>query len=245
MARSGAGRTGGLQVKKFNYEGVDRKGRTGTGSTRADSADEVRAQLKQFGFKNIRITEDTTRAREEPSAQAEEAPPDDFVQKLVDGDIAVEQPYGEEEQEEGEWRRAEVFARIRRYRRRENTVTAIIIVVLIAIVGPYIFRRMTKIEAPQPRIITSSTSEMLSFKDVYVKDDYLVFVVFSRTWNGNVRVDIRAWDVFDNVVAAGTARLGFIGEHYGASPEKSGTFKLKKTRFYEKIQLVVTGDEGK
>jgi len=90
-----------------------------------------------------------------------------------------------------------------------------------------------------------SGSEMLSFKDVYVKGSDIVFIVFARNWNGNVRVDFKAWDPFENVVDFGTARLGFIGDHYGGSPEKSGTFKLKKTRYYETIEIRVNGDEGK
>jgi hypothetical protein len=34
---------------------------------------------------------------------------------------------------------------------------------------------------------------MLSFKDVYVKGQTLVFIVFAPNWNGNVRVDYKAW----------------------------------------------------
>lgn len=86
---------------------------------------------------------------------------------------------------------------------------------------------------------------MLSFKDVYVKDQDLVFIVHSRSWNGNVRVDFQAWDALENRIDFGTARLGFIGEHYGGSSDKSGTFRLKKSRFYERIELLVSGDEGK
>ena len=86
---------------------------------------------------------------------------------------------------------------------------------------------------------------MLTFKDVYIRGRDLVFIVFSPNWNGNVRVDFKAWDPFGKEIDFGTARLGFIGEYYGASPEKSGTFKLKKTRFYERIEIVVSGDEKK
>jgi hypothetical protein len=94
-------------------------------------------------------------------------------------------------------------------------------------------------------MIMRSSSEMLTFKDVYVKGGNLVFVIYAKNWNGNVRVDFRAWDPFDNVVDFGAARLGYIGVHFGGSAEKSGTFKLKKTRFYDTIEVRVSGDEGK
>jgi len=232
-------------MKKYNYTGVDKIGRTVNGSTLAASEEEVKKQLVQFGFKNIRIKAEEAASAEIPPTEVQEQPPDDFVQKLIDGDIQIEEPVSEEEAELYEWERAEAFTRIRHHRRRENIALAITLVVIGIIAAYFIFNKLTEIPAPQPEIITRSASEMLSFKDVYVKGQDLVFVVFSRDWNGNVRVDFKAWDPVDkkNPVDFGTARLGFIGDHYGGSPQKSGTFKLKKTRFYDRIEIIVSGDE--
>lgn len=234
-------------MKKFNYHGVNKEGRTVTGSTTGASEQEVKAQLVKFGFKNIRVKEEAlSPARSGPPEEvAEEGDDRDFVQKLVDGDIEVGEPLSEGEAEEDEWYRAEAFARIRRYRRRENVVLVITLVLLGVFVAYFAYDKMTEIPAPQPEIITRSSSEMLSFKDVYVKGNDLVFVVFSRNWNGNVRVDYQAWDSFGERIDFGTARMGFIGEHYGASPEKTGTVKLKKYKYYERIELLVSGDEDR
>ena len=234
-------------MKKFNYTGVDKTGRTVTGTTLAASEEEVKKQLIQFGFKKIRIKGEDAASAEIPPAEVQEQPPDDFVQKLIDGDIQVEEPVSEEEAEIQEWERAEAFTRIRHHRQRENIALAITLVVIGIIAAYFIFNKLTEIPAPQPEIIMRSASEMLSFKDVYVKGQDLVFIVFSRNWNGNVRVDFKAWDPVDkkNPVDFGTARLGFIGDHYGGSPQKSGTFKLKKTRFYDRIEIAVSGDENK
>lgn len=249
-------------MKKFSYEGVNKQGRVVTGSTSAANEQEVKAQLKKFGFSNVRVQEEettpeqtmssgkasgsmTSAARVKQPAQPAEAPPQDLVQKLVDGDIEIGEPITEEEAERDMWFRAEALARIRKARRRERIAMVFAIVLVGSIAAYFIYDKVTEIPAPQPRIIMRTSSEMLSFKDVYVKGPDLVFVVFSRNWNGNVRVDFQAWDAFDNRIDFGTARLGFIGEHYGGAPEKSGTFKLKKSKFYERIELLVSGDEGK
>ncbi len=268
-------------MKKFNYEGIDKRGRAVSGSTDGENEQEVKAQLVQFGFKNIRVTEEAPppkstkqaeRAKPAPAskpAQAEKpapagktpagsksvsgakpAPageplPEDFVQKLIDGDIQIPEPAVEEETEEDEWYRAEAFARTRRYRYRQNVALIISLIVLGSIISYFVYDKLTEIPAPEPKIITKSQNELLSLKDVYIRGDDLVFVVYSRNWNGNVRVDFQAWDVFDTKIDSGTARLGFIGDHYGGSPQQSGTFKLKKSKFYERIELLVSGDEGK
>ncbi len=233
-------------MKKFNYQGVNAQGRVVTGSTTAANEQEVKAQLVKFGFKNIRVKEETpSPVRSGPSGRADAQASDDFIQKPVDGDVEVGEPLSEEEAEEDEWYRAEAFAQIRRFRRRENIVLVISLILVGVFAAYFIYDKMTEIPAPQPQIITRSKSEMLSFKDVYVRGDDLVFVVFSRNWNGNVRVDFQAWDSFDNRVDFGTARMGSIGEHYGGSPEKTGTVKLKKYKYYERIELLVSGDEDR
>jgi hypothetical protein len=233
-------------VKEFSYEGVDRKGRSVSGTTSAESAAEVKAQLQKFGFSKINIREGGT---EPVSAESSGSSPgklgDDYVQKMVDGLIEVSEPATEEAAEEDEWRRADVIAKVKKRRRRENIGFGIIIAVLAIIVLYYVYDKATAITAPQPKIIMRSSSQMLTFKDVYVKDDQLFFTVFSRDWNGNVRVDFKAWDPFDEQIDFGTARLGYLGEHYGADPQKTSTFQLKKTRFYERIEILVSGDEGK
>jgi len=71
------------------------------------------------------------------------------------------------------------------------------------------------IGAPQPTISMRSGSQMLSFKDVYVKDNELHFTVSSRDWNGNVRVDFKAWDPFDEQIDFGTARLCHSSDERG------------------------------
>jgi len=270
-------------MKKFNYEGIDKRGRAITGSTSAENEQEVKAQLIKFGFKNISVTEEAPppkstkrpdrKARTTPAAkpaQAADKPapaakiparaksasgpqaapaaeplPEDFVQKLIDGDIQIPEPVSEEEAEQDEWYRAEAFARIRRYRRRQNIALAISLIVIGSIASYFVYDKLTAIPAPEPQIIAKSKNELLSLKDVYVRGNDLVFVVYSRNWNGNVRVDFQAWDAFDTRIDFGTARLGWIGDHYGGSPQQSGTFKLKKSKFYERIELLVSGDEGK
>jgi len=236
-------------MKQFDYEGVDKNGRTVRGTTAGVSLKAVKAQLKEFGFGKIHVEEkDASEARRRAPREEQETLADDFVQQLVDGDIEVEAraPADEEEEAEGgEWRRLEVLERVRKYRYRENIIILVMLIVLVSFAAYFIYDKMTNIPAPQPKIIMRSGSEMLSFKDVYVKGSDIVFIVFARNWNGNVRVDFKAWDPFENVVDFGTARLGFIGDHYGGSPEKSGTFKLKKTRYYETIEIRVNGDEGK
>ena len=44
-------------MKEFEYEGVDKNGRTVRGSTTAQSAREVKSQLVEFGFRDISIKE--------------------------------------------------------------------------------------------------------------------------------------------------------------------------------------------
>jgi hypothetical protein len=233
-------------MKQYDYEGVDKNGRAVRGTTAASSKDDVRAQLKEFGFREIRVkTKRAAKSPVEQPQQVEEAPPVDLVQQLVDGDIGIEDPVDEEEAAQDEWRRLEVIARVRKYRHKEN-ITIFFTLLIVGFLAIYfIFDRMTEIKAPQPKIITRSGSQSLSFKDVYVDGTDLVFIVYGKNWNGNVRVDFKAWDPFDEVAGFGTARLGFIGAHYRGSPEKSGTFKLKKTRYYDKIEIRVNGDEGK
>jgi hypothetical protein len=233
-------------MKQYDYEGVDKNGRAVRGTTAASSKEEVKAQLKEFGFSDIRVK--TKRTQENPIAQpqhVDEAPQVDLVQQLVDGDVKIEDEVDEEDAAQAEWRRLEVISRVRTYRRKEN-ITIFFTLVIVGILATYfIIDKMTEIKAPQPRIITRSGSEMLSFKDVYVDGTNLVFIVYGKDWNGNVRVDFKAWDPFELEVDHGTARLGFIGDHYGGAPEKSGTFNLKKTRYYETIELRVNGDEGR
>jgi len=235
-------------MRKFTYEGVNKQGRTVTGTTMATNEHEVKAQLVQFGFSKITIKQDTDTPTEatRPARTAEkEQVPDDLVQKLIDGDIVVEEPAPEGEPEEDEWFQAEAFARIRKFRRRQNIALVITLIILGSVIAYFIYDRLTEIPAPQPTIITKSKSEMLSFKDVYVDGPDLVFVISARNWNGNVRVDYQAWDAFDTKIDFGIARLGFIGDHYGGSPEKSGAIRLKKYKFYERIELLVSGDEDR
>jgi hypothetical protein len=225
-------------MKTFTYKGIDRRGRTVTGTTTALNEREVRDQLAQFGFKNIRVVEGSS------DAPKEEQLPADFVQKLVDGDLAVEAK-PEEGAEEDEWHRAEAIARTRRFRRRENVALVLTVIVLGTLAAYFIYDRLTALPAPEPTIIAESKSELLRFKEVYIKGEDLVFVIYGPRWNGNVRVDFQAWDPFDHKIDFGTARLGFVGAHYGGADEKSGAFKLKKRRFYERIELLLSGDEGK
>jgi len=238
-------------VKQYNYKGVDQNGNTVRGTTTGPSKGDVKAQLKEFGFTHIRVKEKVAAERATPAPQgasppqAEEEPRDDFVQKLIDGDVTIEDDMDEEEAAQDEWRRLEVIQRVREYRHKENITLAIILVVLISVVAYYIFSKMTEVKAPQPKIIAQSSSEMLSFKDVYVDGPDLIFIVYGKNWNGNVRVDFKAWDPFGEPTDRGIARLGFIGDYYGGSPEKSGAIRLKKTRFYETIEVRVSGDEGK
>jgi len=233
-------------MKQYNYEGIDKSGRTVRGTTAAASKEDVKNQLKEFGFRDIHVrTKRTQEDSIEHSPPIEEAPPDDLVQKLVDGDISIEDELDEEEAAQDEWRRLEVIARVRKYRRKENIAIFVTLAVLGIVATYFIIDKMTEIKAPQPKIIMRSGSEMLSFKDVYVDGMDLVFIVYGKSWNGNVRVDFKAWDPFDEVADFGTARLGFVGDHYGGSPEKSGTFKLKKSRYYETIEIRVNGDEGR
>ncbi len=239
-------RDGRSSMKKFNYEGINKSGQAVTGTTQGENEQQVKAQLVKFGFTNITVREEAERKdrSDRPSADSRELP-DDFVQRMVDGDIDVAGPVSGDEAEEDEWYRAEALANIRRLRRREN-IALVITVIVLGVFGAYfLYNKMTEVSAPEPRIITRSSSAMLSFNDVYVKGADLVFIVHAPNWNGNVRVDFQAWDAFDNRIDFGTARLGFIGEHYGGAPQKSGTFTLKPTRFYERIELLVSGDEGK
>lgn len=233
-------------MKQFDYEGVDRKGRTISGTTSAADKEEAKARLEKFKLREVHIKERGASKRQiDQPRHIEEPPPDDLIQKLVDGDIAVEETIGEEEADGDEWRRLEVLARVRNYRRKENITVVVTLIVFGVLAAYFMYDKATEVKAPQPKIITRSSNEMLTFKDVYVKGQDLIFVVYARNWNGNVRVDFKAWDPFENVAGFGTARLGFIGDHYGGSPEKSGTFKLKKTRYYETIEIRVSGDEGR
>jgi len=215
------------------------------------SREQVKAQLREFGFRKIQIKESRAASSqaEQPLPAAETAD-EDFVQKLVDGDIEIHAPVEgveaeEEEDEEDEWRRAEALVRIRKHRRRENVALVITLIIVGVIAVIFIYDKMTKIDAPQPKIIKRTTNAMLSLEDAYVEDDTLIFVVFSANWNGNVRVDYQAWDVFDTRIDFGLKRLGHVGEYYGGSPRKSGAVKLKKFRYYDRIEVVVSGDEGK
>ena len=113
-------------MKKFNYTGIDKSGLTTSGSTMGKSKEEVKAQLRQFGFRKIRIKESRAASSqvEQPSPATETAD-EVFVQRLVDGDIEIHAPVEgaeaeEEEDEEDEWRRADALARVRKHRRREN-----------------------------------------------------------------------------------------------------------------------------
>jgi hypothetical protein len=233
-------------MAQYDYQGVDKNGRTVRGTTTAGSKEDVKAQLKDFGFREIRVTAkvSTPKPVEQPGSPEEQLG-DDYVQRLVDGDLGIHDAVDEEEAAEDEWRRLEVMQRVRRYRHKENVAIVITLIVVGALASHFIFDWMTTITAPQPRIITRSDSEMLSFQDLYVKDDTLFFIIHAQNWNGNVRVDFKAWDPFGKVADFRTARLGFIGDHYGGSPEKSGTFRLKKTRFYDTIEVRVSGDEDK
>jgi hypothetical protein len=232
-------------MRKFNYTGVDKSGRTINGSTMAASEEEVRNQLTEFGFKNIHIEEATSSATTIEQPAQEGRPTEDLVQQLVFGDTRTEEAVDDEEAAIQEWERAETFIRIRRYRRRENIALVITLILLGAIAAYFVFDKVTEVSAPQPEIVTRRGSPMLTFKDVYVKGQELVFIVHAPNWNGNVRVDFKAWDPVDKKkpMDFGTARIGFIGDHYGGTPQKSGTFKLKKMRFYDRIEIVVSGDE--
>ncbi len=230
----------------FDYEGIDRTGSRVRGSTTGDSEKEVAEQLKAFGFSEIRVSEGVapTVPIEKPST-AEASADDDSVRDPAGVDMEAAEDYDDELAEQEEWRRLDVLAKVRSYRRKENIAMAIAVVLVGAVVAFFLFDKTTEVRAPQPRIIMRSNSEMLSFKDVYVSGDNLIVVIYARNWNGNVRVDFRAWDPFDNVADWGAARLGYIGDHFGGAPEKSGAFKLKKTRFYDTIEVRVRGDEGK
>ncbi len=234
-------------MRKFNYEGVDKNGRTVRGTTAAESPEEVKAQLREFGFKDIEIKEKSASVgRREAPEKKKETLADDFARKFADDGIDMDELVSEEDEgEEDEWRRLEVLAKVRQYRRKENIIIAITLIILGTFASHYIYNKTTEIPAPQPKIIMRSDSGMLSFRDAYVRGNDLVFIVFAKNWNGNVRVGFKAWDPFEKVVDFGTARLGFIGDHFGGSPEKSGTFRLKKTRYYETIEIRVSGDEGK
>jgi hypothetical protein len=238
-------------MKKFEYIGIDKNGLTTSGSTMGKSKEEVKAQLRQFGFRKIRIQESRAASSqaEQPSPAAE-ATDEDFVQRLVDGDIQIHAPVEgtdveEEEDEEDEWRRAETLARVRKHRRRENLALVITLIIVGVIAAIFIYDKMTEIDAPQPKIIKRTANPMLSLEDVYVKGGNLVFVVFSREWNGNVRVEYEAWDAFGAKIDFGMKRIGHVGEYLGGSPRKSGAVSLKKFRYYDKIEIIVRGDEGK
>lgn len=238
-------------MKKFEYIGIDKNGLTTSGSTMGKSEKEVKAQLREFGFRKVRIKESRAASsqKEQPSP-GEETADENFVQRLVDGDIEIDAPVEgaeaeEEEGEEDEWRRADTLARVRRHRRRENVALVITLIIVGVIAAIFIYDRMTKIDAPQPRIIKRTSNAMLSLEDAYVKDNTLIVVVFSRDWNGNVRVDYQAWDAFDTRIDFGIKRLGHVGEYYGGSARKTGAVKLKKYRYYDKIEVIVSGDEGK
>ncbi len=233
-------------MARFDYQGVDKNGRTVRGTTTAGSKEEVKAQLKDFGFREIRVkvkaaAPDPVEQPESPEGQFG----DDYVQRLVDGDLGIQDAIDDDDIADMEWRRLEVIERVRGYRRKENVTIAITLIVVGVLAAYFIFDWMTAITAPQPRIIARSQSELLSFKDLYVDGDSLVFIVHAQSWNGNVRVDFKAWDPFGKVADSGMARLGYIGDHFGGSPEKSGTFRLKKTRYYETIEIRVSGDEDK
>jgi hypothetical protein len=234
-------------MKEFSYKGFDRKGRPVSGTTAAESAQEVRVQLQKFGFTDIKIREAGSQSapQAEKPTPSEEKLPDDYVQRMVDGLIDIDRAATEQEAEEDEWRRADVIAHVKRRRRRENIGLIITVAVIALLAIYYIYDKATAITQPQPQFVIRSDSPMLTLKDVFVKGNELYFTVFSRDWNGNVRVDFKAWDPFDRQVDFGTARMGYIGEHYGANPEKTSAFSLRKHRFYERIEVVVRGDEGK
>ncbi len=235
-------------MKQFDYEGVDKRGRTVHGVTAADSVAEVKAQLKSFGFREVHHVEEKggSESRQSAPSPPRETKRDDFVERPVDGDPVRDLIMRDDEETAGdEWRRLEVVAKVRKYRRKENIVLAVSLVIVCAVAAYFIYNKITTIAAPQPKIITRSSSDMLSFADVYVKGPDLVFIVYARDWNGNVRVDYKAWDPYDSVIDFGIARLGFIGDHYGGSSEKSGAIKLKKRRYDETIELLVSGDEDR
>ena len=231
-------------MAQFDYQGVDKNGRAVRGTTTARSKEDVKAQLKDFGFREIRVKAkaDDPETVELPGGPEEGG---DVVQSHLDDDIDIQDTVDAEEAAEDELRRREVAERVRRYRRKENITIVITLIVVGVLAAYFIFDKMTAITAPQPRIITRSQSELLTFQDLYVEGDSLAFIIHAENWNGNVRVEYKAWDPFGEVAGFGIARLGFIGSHYGGSPEKSGTFKLKKTRYYETIEIIVNGDEDK
>jgi len=224
-------------VKEFAYVGTDKNGRVVEGSTAGTDAKQVAAQLAEFGFTNVRVVE-------QASSQTYGDQASDGSTEAA-GDFGFGQRDDGEETDDEEWKRADALARARRFRRRENIALVITLILLGTFLAYYIYDKITEIPAPQPEILINSSSGMLSLKDVHVKDGELRFLVFSRNWNGNVRVDYRAWDAFDQVIDFGTARIGFVGEYYGGSPEKSGAVELKKNRFYERIEVIVTGDEDR
>jgi hypothetical protein len=237
-------------LKQFDYTGVDRRGRTVSGSTMAKTERDVEAQLLKFGFKNIRISDGSASASAVGQTdQAAEPMPADYVQKLIDGDIEIEAPApqaeGKQEEEADEWRRAEVLARVRKYRRRESIVLTVTLIIVGALAAYFVYNKITEIDAPQPKIVKRTSNALLSLEDVHVENGNLVFVVNGRNWNGNVRVDYRAWDAFGEKVDFGLKRMGFIGDHFRGSATKSGAFRLKKYRYYDRIEIVVSGDEGK
>lgn len=236
-------------MKKFDYTGIDKNGLTTSGSTMGESAEEVKAQLRDFGFRNIRIKESGTPSRETEQPSPETGAADeDFAERLVDGRMEIQTPVEgmePEEDEEDEWRRADALARLRKHRRRENMALVITLFIVGAIALIFIYDKMTEIDAPQPRIIKRSANPLLTLEDAYVEDGNLVFVVYSREWNGNVRVEYEAWDVFDIRIDFGMKRIGNVGEYLGGSPRKSGAVKLKKYRYYDKIDILVRGDEGR
>ena len=232
-------------MAQFDYQGVDKNGRSVRGTTTAQSEEDVKAQLKDLGFREIRVK---ARAADPETVELPGSPEEQFgdaVQRPVEDDLGIQDTIDAEEAAEGELRRREVVERVRRYRHKENITIVITLIVVGVLASYFIFDKMTAITAPQPRIITRSQSELLTFQDLYVEGGSLVFIIHAENWNGNVRVDYRAWDPFGKVADFGTARLGFIGDHYGGSPEKSGTFRLKKTRYYETIEMIVSGDEDK
>jgi hypothetical protein len=226
-------------MKDFAYEGLDKNGRLVRGSTAGTDEQQVRKQLKRFGFTNIRIEEQVG------SQTFGDQFSGGFGRESDAADVGASDPFEGHEIDEEEWKRADALARARRHRHRENIALVISLILIGTFAAYFLYDKLTEIPAPQPTIITNTTSEMLSLKDVYVKDGNLVFIVYSRNWNGNVRVDFQAWDAFDNRIDFGTARVGFVGEYYGASPEKSGAVRLKKNRFYERIEVLVSGDEDR
>ena len=226
-------------MKTYTYEGIDKNGRLVRGSTAGTDERQVKAQLAEFGFKNIRVEQQV--ASESYGARAS----GDYAEEPMGSDFGYGEPVEEEEADEDEWKRADALARAYRFRRRENIALIISLILVGAVAAYLVYDKMTEMPAPQPEILVNSSSGMLSLKDVRLQDGNLVFVVYSRNWNGNVRVDFQAWDAFDNRIDFGTARVGFVGEYYGGSPERSGAIKLKKSRFYERIEILVSGDEDR